>query len=69
MFLTQDFLNVFFRKDLNNSKVCIFFLDQDTIPKYGWDKIHEDYMILKRYDVDEAFLKQVDRTIVYEDLK
>ncbi|MDH6307243.1 hypothetical protein M2451_004156 [Dysgonomonas sp. PFB1-18] len=58
-----------FTKDIKNSKVCIFFLDQDTITKYGWDKIRDDYMILKRYDADENYLRQIDRTIIYEDPK
>ncbi|MDH6307236.1 hypothetical protein M2451_004168 [Dysgonomonas sp. PFB1-18] len=63
--------NFGFTKDIKNSKVCVFFLDQDTIIKYGWDKVRDDYMILKRYDIDEAYLRQpnVAWTIVYEDPK
>lgn len=61
----------FFKKDIKNSKVCIFFLDQDTITKYGWDKVRDNYMILKRLDVNEKYLRQEDINwvIVYEDPK
>ncbi|NDV79780.1 hypothetical protein [Dysgonomonas sp. 511] len=50
----------YFRKDIKNSKVCVFFLDNDTIAKYGWDKVRDEYMILKRVDVDEKYLRQKD---------
>ncbi len=61
----------YFKKDIKNSKVCVFFLDQDTITKYGWDKVRDNYMILKRLDVNEKYLRQEDINwiIVYEDPK
>ncbi|NDW18127.1 hypothetical protein D0T53_04245 [Dysgonomonas sp. 216] len=67
----NDYTRFGFTKDLKHSKVCVFFLDQDTIAKYGWDKVRDDYMILKRYDVNEQYLRQkeVNWTIVYEDEK
>lgn len=60
-----------FTKDIRNSKICVFFLDKDTITKYGWDRVRDDYMILKRYDVDEDYLrrKEINWTIVYDDPK
>ncbi|MDH6307231.1 hypothetical protein M2451_002464 [Dysgonomonas sp. PFB1-18] len=69
--ISENFTKIGFTKDIKNSKVCVFFLDQDTIIKYGWDKVRDDYMILKRYDVDEAYLRQpnVAWTIVYEDIE
>ncbi|MBK5722861.1 hypothetical protein JGH11_18480 [Dysgonomonas sp. Marseille-P4677] len=58
-----------FRKEIERTKVCIFFLDQDTITKYGWDKVRDDYMILKRIDIDMQYLRQkeVNFIIRYED--
>lgn len=59
----------YFKKNIKSSKVCVFFLDNDTISKYGWDKVRDNYMILKRYDVNEEYLRrsEINWIITYTD--
>lgn len=55
--LNQDHWN--FYKEKNRDTLCLFILSSDTINKYGWDKVYEDYNILARYDL----------CVTYESLK
>jgi hypothetical protein len=41
---------------MDNERLTIFILSTDTIEKYSWDTIKEDYKILKRYEILSADL-------------
>ncbi len=45
--------------------LCLFILSVDTVEKYSWDKIHEEYMILRRYDLSFQDFKRLNYTIHY----
>lgn len=46
--------------------LSVFILDVDTVDKYGWHIIQEQYKILKRYDIDiNKDLKRMNWTITY----
>jgi hypothetical protein len=40
-----------FERFFNNEKLTLFVLSSDTITKYLWATIAEEYMILKRYEL------------------
>lgn len=40
-----------FYKEEKQDTLCLFIFSLDTIAKYGWDKVREDYNILARYDL------------------
>lgn len=43
----------------------IFVFASDTIKKYGWEKAKNDYLILKRYDVNLEYIKNHKWVIGY----
>jgi hypothetical protein len=45
--------------------LSIFFFEPDTIAKYNWATVREDYKILVRYDLSYSDLKQLDWCIYY----
>jgi hypothetical protein len=45
----------------------IFVFASDTIKKYGWEKAKNDYLILKRYDVNLEYIKKHKWVITYPD--
>lgn len=45
--------------------ISIFILSKDTVDRYSWDKIRNDYNILKRYDLSLQDLEQMNWTIEY----
>lgn len=56
-------------KDIRDSYIkdtLIFFLfSVDTLNKYSWKEIREDYKILKRYDLSISDLDSMNWTIIY----
>ncbi|MEY2828577.1 MAG: hypothetical protein RIQ33_435 [Bacteroidota bacterium] len=57
-----------FEKEISSSggkKICIFLYSNDTLIKYGWDKLKANNIILKRYDWSFQELKNNNFTIVY----
>ena len=40
-----------FERFSNNEKLTLFVLSSDTIAKYPWATIAEEYMILKRFEL------------------
>ena len=56
-----------FYKEENRDTLCLFILSPDTIAKYGWDKVREDYNILARYDlcVVPSELRKLDFKVSY----
>ncbi|WP_291529407.1 hypothetical protein [Bacteroides sp. UBA939] len=45
--------------------MSIFFFDPDTLAKYEWETIRQDYKILVRYDLSHNDLKALDWRIYY----
>lgn len=45
--------------------LSLFVFHTDTLSKYNWDVIRNQYKILKRYDISLADLRQIDFTITY----
>lgn len=45
--------------------MSIFFFDPDTLAKYNWETIREDYKILVRYDLSHNDLKKLGWCIYY----
>jgi len=45
--------------------LSIYFLHTDTINKYSWDKIRNEYRVLKRYDLSLQDLKNLGFKIPY----
>jgi hypothetical protein len=43
----------------------LFFFDIDTINKYPWEQIQQDYNILKRYDISRNDLKKIGYYAIY----
>ena len=43
----------------------VFVFASDTIKKYGWEKAKNNYMILKRYDVNLKYLKENNWIITF----
>ena len=56
--------DVFFDR-LPKDTLSVFIFHTDTLNKYTWDEVRDGYMILRRYDLSESDLKQMDYTIVY----
>lgn len=48
-----------------NDTLNIFILSKDTVDRYSWDKIRNDYNVLKRYDLSLDDLKNMNWTITY----
>ncbi|MCC8145530.1 MAG: hypothetical protein LIO93_03630 [Bacteroidales bacterium] len=43
----------------------IFIFSEDTVDNYPWEKIREDYRVLKRYDLSQEDLIRLDFKITY----
>lgn len=46
-------------------KLSVFIFHTDTLNKYTWEEVRDNYMILKRYDLSLDDLKQCDFTVTY----
>jgi len=51
--------------ELDKDTLCLFILSQDTIDKYDWETIRDEYKIIVRYDLDMHRFNKNGRTIVY----
>ena len=40
-----------YNKNKQNDTLCLFVFDIDTINKYSWEDVKNNYLILKRYDL------------------
>lgn len=50
---------------LPKDTLSIFFLSADTVAKYDWSIIQNNYNILKRVDIDLNYLFNNNKTIAY----
>ena len=46
-------------------KLSVFIFHNDTIDKYTWEEVREDYMVLKRYDLSLKDFQNLDFTVTY----
>lgn len=51
--------------NIEGNKISVYVIHTDTLNKYTWEKVRDDYMILKRYDLSLDDLKESDFTITY----
>ncbi|NGF57657.1 hypothetical protein G5B35_24150 [Parapusillimonas sp. SGNA-6] len=51
------------RRGIDTLSLVIFSVD--TLEKYPWEIIREDYMILQRYDLSMSDLRKLDYSIAY----
>jgi hypothetical protein len=49
----------------SHNTIMVFFYSPDTLKKYSWEKIRQDYKVLKRYDLTTDQLEQMDWTVTY----
>ncbi len=50
---------------LAQDTMSVFIFHTDTLNKYPWEKIRDDYMILKRYDLSLEDLERCDYLLTY----
>ena len=50
---------------LPGDTLSVFIFHGDTIAKYNWQEIRSGYKILKRYDLSQEDLKNMNYTIIY----
>ena len=50
--------------DLPHDTLSVFVLHADTVRKYSWEEICEDYNIIVRYDLSKADVKSFENYIV-----
>lgn len=50
---------------LPQDTLSVFIFHTDTLNKYTWEKVRDDYMILKRYDMSLEDLESLNWTITY----
>jgi hypothetical protein len=48
--------------DLPYDTLSVYIFDKDTLDRYEWDKIQEDYKILKRYDLSVKDIRLLDKS-------
>ncbi len=53
----EDFLPV--------DTLSVFLFHSDTISSVSWERIREEYIILKRYDLSFSDLEEMNWTITY----
>ena len=54
-----------FFQALPEDTLSVFIFHTDTLNKYTWEEVRDNYMILKRYDLSLEDLEQLDFTITY----
>jgi len=52
-------------KGIPSDTLSIYIFHPDTLAKYNWEKVVEEYMILNRYDVSFGDLKRLTWQVYY----
>lgn len=52
-------------KRFKNEMLTIFFISKDTISRYTWEEIVQDYKILKRVELNQSNLSDMGGSIIY----
>ena len=55
----------FFKKNLLVDTMSVYIFHPDTLAKYSWDEVRNDYMILRRYDLSLKNVEQHNFTVIY----
>lgn len=63
--LRSDFMWEKVIEEMPLDTLSIYFFDNDTLNKYGWNRVKEGYKVLKRYDLSVDDLKKMNWTITY----
>ena len=48
-----------------NDTLRLFIFQDDIVDNYGWEKVHDDYMILVRYDLSKEDIQRLNADIHY----
>lgn len=64
IFFNMDF-DGFTREYLKSDTFSIFVLSSDTVKKYSWDEIRNQYKVLVRYDIGARQYKSMGFTVEY----
>ena len=48
-----------------NDTLRLFIFQDDIVDNYGWEKVHDDYMILVRYDLSKEDIQRLNTDIHY----
>lgn len=54
-----------FFKQLPHDTLSVFIFHTDTLNKYSWEKIRDDYKVLKRYDLSQNDLRRMNFKIIF----
>lgn len=46
--------------------ISFFFIDQDTLARYGWDRVRSEYRIYRRMDMGTPYLEANDWTVTIQ---
>ena len=52
-------------KEMKTDTLCFFIFDTDTINKYDWEMVQNEYKILQRYDLSLQDFKRLKYTLSY----
>jgi hypothetical protein len=52
-------------KELPSDTLSIYFFNPDTLSKYSWEEIRENYKVLKKYDLSIQDLEKLNFKVVY----
>ncbi len=63
VFIEGPYVSLF--ESLENEVLMIFLFSKDTIDQVPWDRIRDEYLILRRYDLTLEDLEAMNWTIEY----
>lgn len=63
--ITDNELNDIALEKFKTQKLSVFILSKDTVDKYEWSIIRENYLICKRYEINSQDLTEMGGTIIY----
>lgn len=52
-------------ENLPYNKLSVFIFNSDTLDAYSWDKVRDEYKILKRYDLSLDDIRNLDYNITF----
>jgi len=54
-----------YNKYKSSDILCLYIFNSDTLRKYSWEEIKEGYKVLRRYDLNVNYLKEIDYKVCY----
>jgi len=58
-----DFIRII--NDLPKDTLSFYFFDANVIENEGWEKVRDEYLVLRRYDLSEDDLRTLDFTVPF----